>query len=95
MIFHCAENQRNKKMSKENKFSDEKSSKKESVPKKIEYTKMDRLMYFNHLEAWLREAYAWQGVIAMLPHYLASSQTLNHTTGIRFDKRNYFKTILD
>ncbi|XP_033208983.1 protein FAM8A1 [Belonocnema kinseyi] len=56
-------------------------NRRKSLPLKTEYTNADRSKYFDQLETWLQEIYAWQGVISMFPHYLISSQML-HPSGI-------------
>lgn len=58
------------------------SSKKAIAMKEKEYTNADRCKYFEQLEAWLLEVHSWNGVFAMFPHYLVSSQLLNRNSGI-------------
>lgn len=50
---------------------------------KSEEIKVDkRAEYFEKLEKWLQEAYAWQSVAATIPYYLMSSQLVNPSAGI-------------
>lgn len=42
----------------------------------------ERSEYFNKLEKWLHEAYAWQSMATMFPYYLMSGQILNPASGI-------------
>lgn len=41
----------------------------------------ERSEYFNKLEKWLHEAYAWQSMATMFPYYLMSGQILNPASG--------------
>ncbi|CAK9806852.1 Protein FAM8A1 [Anthophora plagiata] len=45
-------------------------------------TAEERSEYFQKLEKWLHEAYAWQSMAAMFPYYLMSSQMINSTSGV-------------
>ncbi|XP_043284699.1 protein FAM8A1 [Venturia canescens] len=40
-------------------------------------TAEERSEYFNKLEKWLQEAYAWQSVAAMFPYHILSGQIFN------------------
>lgn len=41
----------------------------------------ERLEYFQKLEKWLHEVYAWQSMAAMFPYYLMSGQIINSSSG--------------
>ncbi|XP_066591701.1 protein FAM8A1 [Prorops nasuta] len=55
---------------------------KSSSEHSISDAEKERSEYFQKLEKWLQEAYAWQTVAAMFPYYLMSGQVLNPTPGI-------------
>ena len=59
-----------------------------------EYTNADRSRYFDQLETWLQEIYAWQGVIAMFPHYLVSSQMLLHHSAGTLAVQNIYVNLM-